>query len=172
MAKIVLVGYMAVGKSTVGKILAEKLKIAFVDLDENIEREENLTISEIFAKQGEIYFRKKEHLELKKCLENPNSLVIATGGGTPCYANNHLLLNGNGITSFYLKASISLLYDRLLSESNKRPLISGKSEEELKEFIAKHLFDRSYFYHQATHHVSVDGKTSLAVAEEILQLLD
>lgn len=172
MVKIVLVGYMAVGKSTVGKILAEKLKIAFVDLDENIEKNENLSISDIFANHGEIYFRKKEHLELKKCLENPKSMVIATGGGTPCYANNHLLLNGDGITSFYLKASIPVLYERLLSETNKRPLVSGKTEEELQEFIAKHLFDRSYFYHQATHNVSVDGKTSQAVAEEILQLLD
>lgn len=172
MVKIVLVGYMAVGKSTVGKILAEKLKIAFIDLDENIEKNENQTISEIFANHGEIYFRKKEHLELKKWLENPNSLVIATGGGTPCYANNHLLLNGDGITSFYLKASIPVLYERLLSENNKRPLVSGKSEEELKEFIAKHLFDRSYFYHQATHIVSVDGRTSQAVAAEILQILD
>lgn len=172
MVKIVLVGYMAVGKSTVGKIVAEKLKIAFVDLDENIEKKEKLSVSEIFANHGEIYFRKKEHLELKKWLENPNSLVIATGGGTPCYANNHLLLNGDGITSFYLKASIPVLYERLLSESNKRPLVSGKTEEELKEFIAKHLFDRSYFYHQATHKVLVDGKTSQAVAEEILQLLN
>jgi shikimate kinase len=172
MVKIVLVGYMAVGKSTIGEILAEKLKITFIDLDETIEKNENLSISDIFAIHGEIYFRKKEHLELKKWLENPNSLVIATGGGTPCYANNHLMLNGEGITSIYLKASIAELYKRLLSERNKRPLVSDKSEDELKEFIAKHLFDRSYFYHQATHNVLVDGKTSQTVAQEILQLLD
>lgn len=73
---------------------------------------------------------------------------------------------------FLSQASIPVLYERLLSESNKRPLVTGKTEEELKEFIAKHLFDRSYFYHQATHNVSVDGKTSQAVAEEMLQLLN
>lgn len=171
MIKIVLVGYMAVGKSTIGKILAEKLQVTFLDLDESIERSEDLSINEIFAKHGEIYFRKKEHLELKKWITAPNSMVIATGGGTPCYANNHLLLNGTGITSFFLKASIPVLYERLLSEGDNRPLVSGKSEDELKEFIAKNLFDRSYFYHQATHIVSVDGKSSETIADEILQRL-
>jgi shikimate kinase len=171
MIKIVLVGYMAVGKSTIGSILAEKLQIAFVDLDKSIENNENLSINEIFEKYGEIYFRKKEHIELKKWLATSNSLVIATGGGTPCYANNHLLLKGTGITTFYLKASVSLLYERLLMGQIERPLIAGKSEEVLKEFIAKHLFDRSYFYHQATHILSVDGKSPEIIAEDILQQL-
>lgn len=171
MIKIVLVGYMAVGKSTIGSILAEKLQIAFVDLDKSIENNENLSINEIFEKYGEIYFRKKEHIELKKWLATSNSLVIATGGGTPCYANNHLLLKGTGITTFYLKASVSLLYERLLMGQIERPLIAGKSEEVLKEFIAKHLFDRSYFYHQATHILSVDGKSLEIIAEDILQQL-
>lgn len=172
MVKIVLVGYMAVGKSTIGEILAKKLKIAFIDLDKIIEKNENLSVSEIFAKHGEIYFRKKEHLEFKKWLAYPDSLVIATGGGTPCYANNHLFLNGDGVTSFYLKASIQMLYERLLSERGSRPLVDGKSEDELKEFIAKHLFDRSYFYHQATHNVMIDGKSAEVIVEEILQLLN
>lgn len=171
MVKIVLVGYMAVGKSTIGRMLAEKLHIAFIDLDKSIENDEHLSINEIFEKYGEIYFRKKEHLELKKWLETSNSLVIATGGGTPCYANNHLLLNGTGITSFYLKASVSLLYERLLLGQIERPLVAGQSEEDLKEFIAKHLFDRSYFYHQATHIVTVDGKSPEMIVENILQQL-
>ena len=171
MVKIVLVGYMAVGKSTIGKIIAEKLQIDFVDLDENIEKTENLSISEIFTKYGEIYFRKKEHLEFKKWIEAPQSVVIATGGGTPCYANNHLLLKAANVVSFYLKASISELYKRLLMDSENRPLVADKTEEELREFIAKNLFDRSYFYHQALNVVSVDGKMPEAVAQEILQKL-
>ena len=172
MVKIVLVGYMAVGKSTIGKLLAGIMQIPFLDLDEMIEKNENLTISEIFSKHGEIYFRKKEHQEFKKWIESQDSLVIATGGGTPCYSNNHLLLNRPNVISIYLKASIEVLGERLFLNAQSRPLVSEKSKEELQEFIAKNLFDRSYFYHQATYTVSVDKKTPEAVADEILQKLN
>lgn len=171
MGKIILIGYMASGKTTIAKIVAEKLGVSPVDLDNLIEKETKLSIENIFIEKGEIYFRKIEHQLFKKLLESKESLVISTGGGTPCYANNHLFLNGEGVISIYLKASIDLLYDRLLTEKAKRPLVTDKNEEELKDFIAKQLFERSYYYNKATFKISIDGKNSEDIAAEILEVL-
>ena len=171
MQKIILVGYMAVGKTTIGKILAEKLQIKWLDLDKIIEKNANLSVTAIFEEKGEIYFRKQEHLELKLLLESEESLVISTGGGTPCYSNNHLLLNGDNIKSIYLKASIESLFERLKDNINDRPLVANQSDSALKEFIAKNLFDRSYYYNQATYKVNTEGKTPAVIADEILALL-
>ena len=139
MRKIVLIGYMASGKSTIGKIVAKKIAVRHVDLDNLIEKESKLSIENIFSEKGEIYFRKMEHTLFKKLCESNEPLIVSTGGGTPCYADNHLFLNADGVISIYLKASIDLLYDRLLTEKNKRPLVADKPEEVLKEFIAKQL---------------------------------
>src|SRR5690349_6459407 len=117
MQKIILVGYMSVGKSTIGKIVAEKMQMKWLDLDQLIEEKANLSVAEIFKEKGEIYFRKQEHLELKKLIESEERLVISTGGGTPCYAINHLLLNGNNVVSFSLSASIEDLFERLKNNS-------------------------------------------------------
>ena len=87
--KVVLLGYMGSGKSSVGALLASKLEISFFDLDAIIEEEEQLSVNEIFAKKGEIYFRKKEHSVLHSLLEKKESFVLSLGGGTPCYFNNH-----------------------------------------------------------------------------------
>jgi shikimate kinase len=172
MQKIILVGYMAVGKSTIGKMLAEKRQIKWLDLDKIIEETNNMSVAAIFKEKGEIFFRKQEHLELKALIESEESLIISTGGGTPCYANNHLLLNGKNVVSIYLKASIDELFERLKNNKDTRPLVANQTAEELKEFIAKNLFDRSYFYNQATYKVTTDGKTPEAIVEEILRLLN
>lgn len=171
MRKIILVGYMAVGKSTIGKILAQKTQMKFIDLDQSIEESVKSPITEIFKQHGEIYFRKLEHLEFQKCINNQESVIISTGGGTPCYADNHLLLNAEGVISIYLKASIEELYQRLKLNSDSRPLVGQKTEEELKEFIAKNLFERSYFYNQAKYKITVDGKNPETIAAEIFNLL-
>ncbi len=172
MQKIILVGYMAVGKSTIGKILAEKKQLKWVDLDEIIENNAKLSVADIFKEKGEIYFRKQEHLEFKKLLNSKESLVISTGGGTPCYADNHLLLNGDNVVSVYLSATIEELYNRLKNNAAERPLLANKSEEELKEFIAKKMFERSYYYNQATFKINTGGKTPETIAEEINALLN
>lgn len=171
MRKIILIGYMASGKTTIGKLVAEKIEFSHVDLDNFIEEESQLSIENIFEERGEIYFRKIEHVLFKKLFESKDSLIISTGGGTPCYADNHLFLNGEGVVSIYLQASIDLLYDRLLREKSKRPLIADKSNETLKEFIAKQLFERSYYYNQATFKITIDGKTPEDLASEILKFL-
>ena len=172
MKKVILIGYMAVGKTTIAQLLSEKISLKFVDLDNLIEKKTNLSISEIFKLKGEIYFRKIEHEVFKEIITNYENLIISTGGGTPCYADNHLFLNGENITSVYLKASLTVILQRLKLEKKTRPLVANQSEEELKEFVAKHLFERSYFYNQATFKVDVDDKNPEDIVQEILQLLN
>jgi len=171
MRKIILIGYMGVGKTTIAQLLAEKLKWDWVDLDKIIEDEAKLSIRGIFEKHGEIYFRKLEHELFKQLVLSDKKIIISTGGGTPCYANNHLLLKGEGIESVYLKASIGAIFYRLKEAKSDRPLIANQTEEELKEFIAKNLFDRSYFYIQAAHKVEIDDKNPTIIVDEIIKLL-
>ncbi|MFA6274044.1 MAG: shikimate kinase [Candidatus Paceibacterota bacterium] len=172
MQKIILVGYMAVGKTTIAHLLSNKINFKVIDLDKLIENKVGLSINEIFGQKGEIFFRRIEHELFREALENNEESIISTGGGTPCYANNHLLLNGKNITSVYLKASLDAILERLQSVKSDRPLVVGKSDEELKEFVAKHLFERSYFYNQAGHTITTDGKTPDSIAEEIIKLLN
>ncbi|PWA06051.1 shikimate kinase [Flavobacterium laiguense] len=171
MKKIILLGYMGCGKSTIANKLSGMIQIPYIDLDEYIEKKVNLTIKEIFETHGEIYFRKLEHTFFVELLNSPEKNIIGLGGGTPCYANNHELLNGDGVTSIYLKASIDTLFNRLVANKSKRPLIADKSAAEMKEFIAKHLFDRSFYYNYAQHKVSVDDKTIEETVNDILNLL-
>lgn len=162
---------MGCGKSTIANKLSGKIQIPYVDLDEFIEKKTNLTINQIFENHGEIYFRKLEHTHFVELLNHPEEIIIGLGGGTPCYANNHELLKGDHVTSIYLKASIDTLYKRLVSNKAKRPLIADKNEEEMREFIAKHLFDRSFYYNHAQYKVNVDDKTIEETVNDILNLL-
>lgn len=171
MKKIVLLGYMGCGKSTIAQNLSKITNIPFLDLDKCIEERANLSINEIFEKHGEVYFRKLEHEMFVELLQSSENNIIGLGGGTPCYANNHELLKGEGVTSIYLKASIATLYNRLVHNKSKRPLIANMNEEEMKEFIAKHLFDRSFYYNQAKHKVSVDNKSVEETVQDILEIL-
>jgi len=171
MNKIILLGYMGSGKSTIAKLLAEKTGFPFLDLDKMIETQELLSVREIFEQKGEIYFRKAEHTLLKELVASTDQFVLSLGGGTPCYANNHELLNGEGIISVYLKASVAELYQRLGRNRFRRPLIAAMADDELKEFIAKHLFERSFFYNKASNTIVVDGQSADDVVSEIRSLL-
>ena len=171
MRKIILLGYMGCGKSTIARRLSNNTGISLVDLDKSIEDRTQLSIKEIFEQKGEIYFRKLEREILIELLNSPETLIIALGGGAPCYSNNHELLVGENIISIYLKGSVDTLAERLIANRSKRPLVANKTEIELKEFIAKHLFDRSFYYNQAQYQVSIDGKTKDETVEEILNLL-
>ena len=169
--KILLVGYMGVGKTTLAKIIAKEVGISCYDLDELIEKSENSTIELIFKNKGEVYFRKKEHQLFKDFLEKEENFILSLGGGTPCYANNHLLLQNNDVISIYLKASITNLTRILKDRREKRPLIKNLSEDELQEYIAKHLFDRNYYYQNSKFTVVVDGKSKKEIVDEIFSLL-
>ena len=171
MKKIILLGYMGCGKSTIAQNLSKATHIPYLDLDKCIEKRAKQTINEIFELHGEIYFRKLEHEIFVELLQSPEDSIIGLGGGTPCYANNHELLKGEGVVSVYLKASIDTLYNRLINNKSKRPLIANMQEEEMREFIAKHLFDRSFYYNHAGYKVSVDDKTIEKTVSDILEIL-
>ena len=164
-------GYMGSGKTTIARILAHKLQWNMLDLDILIEQHCGLSIRDIFAKRGEIFFRKVERQILQETIVEKSDFVLALGGGTPCYADNHLLLIDDRILSVYLKTSVGSLKERLEKSSAGRPLISAIAEDERAEFIAKHLFDRSRYYNSATLKVSTDDKTPEETAAEIIAAL-
>lgn len=167
---IVLLGYMGSGKSTVGKALALALGYEFFDLDDLIEVQQKMTIPQIFLEHGEIYFRKLESEVLKDTLKNSTNIVLALGGGTPCYGKNMALLKAHNITSIYLKLSINELVNRLSKEKSERPLIKNIEDDELPEFIGKHLFERSFFYNQADEILHGD-KSVVEIITEIKTLI-
>ena len=169
--QIVLLGYMGSGKSTIGKLLAEKLSVQFLDLDRYIEETEGAKISDIFKVKGEVYFRKKEALSLRELLSKKEDFVLSIGGGTPCYANNMLAISEMTKNGIYLKVGLGELVSRLSKEKTERPLISDIPDEELHEFIGKHLFERSFYYHQAKHVITCDGKSAIEIAAVILKIL-
>lgn len=169
--KIVLLGYMGSGKTTIGKMVAKALDFKFLDLDEYIETSEKKSVNEIFSEKGEVYFRKKENQYLNEILAINENIVLSVGGGTPCFGTNMTDINNATKNSFYIRVSISELVSRLASQKAKRPLIAYLSDEELPEFIAKHLFERSYFYNQAHNTVHNYNKDPNQIKEEILKTL-
>lgn len=163
---------MGSGKSTIGQTLANELNLSFVDLDHAIEKEIGMSIRDFFEASGELKFRRLENDVLKKVILENSSMILSTGGGTPCYGNNLELMKSALKTKvFYLKASIKTLSERLVSEKDTRPLIQAIGEEDLPEFIGKHLFERLNFYLQAHHVIDIDQKSVETIAKEIVELL-
>ena len=138
---------MGSGKTTLGRILAPRLNMSFIDLDAFIEQRHFKTISQLFEEKGEDEFRKIEHNALLEvsCFENT---VISTGGGAPCFFDNIDIMNANGLT-VYLQLSPPQLVERLKAGRAKRPLIKNKNDEELLHFIDENLEKRKKFYEQA-----------------------
>ncbi|WP_407402769.1 shikimate kinase [Chryseobacterium sp.] len=164
---ITLLGYMGSGKTHVSKILSDKINFKLFDLDKEIFRRNKATISEIFQSRGEIYFRKLEREALEEILATQENIVLSLGGGTPVYYNNMELINSNS-TSIFLRASINTLVERLSKQKEKRPIISNVSNEDLPEFIAKHLFERNVYYNRAQYSISTDAKTPEEILQEII----
>ena len=169
--RVVLVGYMASGKSSVGKLLASELGLTFLDLDAYIEAQQQKPIKTIFSEKGEIYFRKLEHEMLSKVLDEHEALMLSTGGGTPCYSNNMETILQKSDHSIYLQLSVPALVERIKGEKEDRPLVKNVADEDLPEFIGKHLFERRQYYAQAKHVLECDGKDLETVVSEIRQLL-
>ena len=151
--KLFLIGYMGTGKTTLGKLLAEKLNWTFIDIDWFIENRYRQTIPVIFEEKGEAGFREMERRALHE-ISGFENVVVSTGGGLPCFFDNMDLMNQVGIT-IYLKASANDLLVRLNSGKKKRPLIKGKKPEELREFIEMNLKQREQFYSQAKFSIDV-----------------
>lgn len=169
---VILCGYMGSGKSLIGKKLAVELDFSFVDLDDEIERQERLTIPEIFEQKGEIKFRKLESEVMQSCLLREENMVLSLGGGTPCYGNNMEVLKHHKKTVlFYLKVNLETLTERLYKEKHSRPLIQEiKTREKLNDFIRKHLFERQYFYYQCDVTIDTSELPPEEVVEEIRDL--
>tara|TARA_B100000963_G_scaffold341991_1_gene342345 strand:+ start:22224 stop:22754 length:531 start_codon:yes stop_codon:yes gene_type:complete len=170
--KIVLLGYMGSGKSSIAKLISKKIDLMSVDLDNYIEKKENKSISDIFEINGELYFRKIENKYLRDLLDLENYKIISIGGGTPCYHDNIKLMIESKCIVFYLRANVDTLADRLFNEKYDRPLISKiKFKKDLRTFISKHLFERNQFYLKSNFIIDVDEKTEDEISNECIKLL-
>jgi len=145
---------MGSGKSYWAQKIADTHNMEWIDLDAQIEKEASMTIKEIFAAEGEAYFRNKEKEVLHKLSEFGN-IIIATGGGTPCFHDNMQWMNQHGIT-IWIDESVEVLAERLKKEKAHRPLIKDLNDEELIHFLSMKLSERSKFYNQCQYHLQGD----------------
>ena len=174
MTRIILIGYMGAGKTTVGKALAKELGLSFYDLDWYIESRRRKTIAQIFAEVGEEGFRKIEYNMLHEVAEFED-VIVSCGGGTPCFFDNMDYMNQQGQV-VYLKASPDVLMEHLRMSKNDRPLLRGKSPDELRVFIEEQLRLREPFYSKARYTFDVSlmdnfEKIKLTV-QQLLSLLN
>ena len=149
MIRIFLTGYMGAGKTTLGKAFARELNVPFIDLDWYIEERFHKSIRELFAERGEASFRELERNMLHEVSEFED-VIISTGGGTPCFFDNMDYMNGRGQTVF-LDVHPAILFNRLRVATHQRPILQGKTDEELRAFIADALEKRAPFYVQARY---------------------
>ncbi len=175
MRRIILIGYMGSGKTTIGKALSKETGMMFYDLDWYIESRMRKSVSQIFAERGEEAFRKIEYNMLHEVAEFEN-VIISCGGGTPCFFDNMEYLNQQGDVCF-LKAEPEVLYKHLLMAKVERPLLKGKSSEELIAYIQEHLKEREPFYSKAKYTLDVSLmddlgkiKTSVDKIRELLKI--
>ena len=164
-------GYMGSGKSSIGRAVARNLNLEFKDLDNIIIEESGMSISDFIGDRGELAFRK---LERQLLLEHQNfDGIFSCGGGTPCYYDNAEWMVSKG-QAVYLRASPSWLHHRLASSRTrgiKRPQLTGVADQDLAEFIAKHLFERQHFYQMAQHKIAVDQNSKEQVIENLERLI-
>ena len=169
MKRVILIGYMGSGKTTVGRALSKETGMMFYDLDWYIESRMRKTVAQLFAERGEEGFRKIEYNMLHEVAEFEN-VIISCGGGTPCFFDNMDYLNSQGDV-VYLKATPEVLYKHLLMAKVERPLLKGKSQEELIDYITQHLEEREPFYSKAKHTLDVSLLDNIdKIAESVAQL--
>lgn len=153
MIRIILIGYMGAGKTTIGMALAKELGLTFYDLDWYITSRMRKTVGQIFEERGEEGFRQIERSMLHEVAEFED-VVISCGGGTPCFFDNIDYMNQQAPV-VYLKADPEVLYKHLVMSKNDRPLLRGKSQEELITFIREQLEKREPFYTKARYTLDV-----------------
>ncbi|MDQ6757093.1 MAG: shikimate kinase [Bacteroidota bacterium] len=151
---IFLIGFMGSGKTYWGKKWAELSGLEYFDIDEIVEEEQEKTIAEIFAEDGEDHFRELETIALRSFADKENT-IVATGGGTPCFNDNITWMNENG-TSIYLQSSAKNILKRLTSERETRPLIKHLKDDELLFYITEKIKERENFYNKAKIILNVD----------------
>lgn len=174
MVRIFLTGYMGAGKTTLGKAFAREAGLSFIDLDWYIEGRQHKTIRQIFDERGEEAFRQLERNMLHEAGEFED-VVIATGGGTPCFFDNMDYMNSHGQTVF-IDVDADTLFRRLRLATWQRPVLQGKTEGELRAFIEKALAERMPHYEQARYRFDgsrLDSRPQIAEAVRQLRgLLD
>ncbi len=170
MKRIILVGFMGSGKTTVGRQLALSLGLSFYDLDWYIEMRYHRTVAQIFKERGEEGFRELERNMLHEAAEFEN-VVLSCGGGTPCFFDNMDYMNSLADT-VYLKARPDVLAMHLKMGKVERPLIKGKTEDELLEYIEQALVQREPYYSKAKYTLDVsllDNYEKIAVSVGLLR---
>lgn len=146
--RIFLIGFMGSGKTHWGKQVAQRLCLPFYDLDEVITNEEQKTIPDIFAGEGEEYFRSREKEILEKLVDENTNMVLSCGGGTPCFFNNIDFMKKYG-TVVWLNTQVDVLMQRLMKEREQRPLLKDISDADLRHYIIRKLNERRMYYEQA-----------------------
>lgn len=169
MVRIILLGYMGAGKTTVGKALAASLGVPFYDLDWFITTRYRRSVPEIFAERGEAGFRELEKRMLHEAAEFED-IVLSCGGGTPCFFNNMEYMNSLADT-IYLKATPEVLAMHLRMGKGKRPLLEGKSPEELEDYIREMLVTREPFYSKAKYTLDVSLLDTAVKIQESVKLI-
>ncbi|MCJ8167196.1 AAA family ATPase [Pontibacter sp. E15-1] len=164
---IFLVGMMGSGKTTLGRQLAAQLQHPFVDLDTFLEQREGRTIAQLFAQEGQERFRALERQALEAVVREHAQAVVSTGGGAPCFFDNMEYMSRHGKT-FFLDVPVAEICKRLsASDLQVRPLLAGKTEEEVMLFLVETLNHRRQFYQRADATVQGAGITS-AQLEQLL----
>lgn len=162
--RILLIGYMGAGKTTIGKALSDEMNIPFYDLDWYIEARMHRNIKQLFEERGEEGFRKIEQAMLHEVAENEN-VIIACGGGTPCFFDNMDYMNRQG-TTVYLKALPEVLYAHLKMGKTIRPLLLGKTEEEIGQLIVRQVAERESYYLKAKYVLNINLLSSAGKIKE------
>lgn len=146
--KIFLIGFMASGKTTLGAELAEIMGFQFIDLDDFLETKHKKSIKILFEIEGEERFRILENEALREVAAMEGDIIVASGGGTSCFYNSIDFMNKHGIT-VYIKVEVAELLARLIDSKKNRPLLWGKTPEELNEYIIRVLDERQKYYERA-----------------------
>ena len=167
--RIFLTGFMGTGKTHWGRLWAVRHHYDFFDLDEEIEQEEQLSITDIFEKKGEDYFRQKEALMLRS-MQNYSNSIIACGGGTPCFFDNMAWINENGL-SILLQASPREILKNIALHEGKRPLIKKMNEAELLFYIEQKLAERKEYYEQAAIKIDADHITERSIDQHVKPIM-
>lgn len=167
---VFLIGYMGSGKTSIGKKLAARLNYGFIDTDREIEQSYGGTVRELFEKEGEAFFRRRERELLEKLGEREGDFIVSTGGGMPCAPGNIELMNGAGLT-IYLKMGPEKLASRLKGGRDKRPMLRGLADEELVSFIARNLELRGPFYGRAAMVLECDDASDEYICAQAEQCI-
>lgn len=160
-----IIGFKSTGKTTLGKSLAAKLHMEFIDLDHLIEKMEGETVTEIFSKEGEEEFRVREWNALKEAVKKDN-IVVSTGGGAPCHCDNMNVMETYGEV-IYLKLDNATLVNRLLHATKDRPIVKNKTKEELEAYVFDLKTRCEHHYNRAKYIIDAKDITVDKLAEII-----